>query len=301
VNPGPAAADPGRDGVPARGVPGPDDFPEDGVGGWRLVPCRADWPDDAVYLAALGGEEEEPPDPDLWEDPGMPGSAQRLPGEHAGPAAGFGVGRELDVAAGRGLGKRGAGRAGTAVGRGAGRPDGNGPGGRGAGEPGPPVPDGPLTGAVPPGFAGRVNLTVPLATVLGLAARPGEIGGIGPIDPALAQDLACAAARNPETTWCITVTDPDGPAIGPGCARGHRHRRRPGPGRYRPARHVATASLTSSGSRGGRWLGSSAGACKVPAAGSQVSATRCSRRCPCCESRRLQADCWNQHASAHAS
>jgi hypothetical protein len=69
VNPGPAAADPGRDGVPGRGVPGLDDFPEDGVGGWRLVPCRADWPDDAVYLAALGGEEEEPPDPDLWEDP----------------------------------------------------------------------------------------------------------------------------------------------------------------------------------------------------------------------------------------
>jgi hypothetical protein len=30
----------------------------------------------------------------------MPGSAQRFPGEHAGPAAGFGVGRELDVAAG---------------------------------------------------------------------------------------------------------------------------------------------------------------------------------------------------------
>ena len=65
---GPAAADPGRDGVPAGRVPGPDDFPEDGVGGWRLVPCRADWPDDAAYLAALA-DEEELPDPDLWEDP----------------------------------------------------------------------------------------------------------------------------------------------------------------------------------------------------------------------------------------
>jgi len=28
-----------------------------------------------------------------------------------------------------------------------------------------------------------VTLTVPLATVLGLAGRPGEMAGIGPIDP----------------------------------------------------------------------------------------------------------------------
>ena len=41
------------------------------------------------------------------------------------------------------------------------------------------VPAGPL----PAGFAGRINLTVPLATLLGLAERPGEIPGIGPIDP----------------------------------------------------------------------------------------------------------------------
>ena len=33
------------------------------------------------------------------------------------------------------------------------------------------------------GFAGRVTLTVPLATVTGLADRPGEIPGIGPVDP----------------------------------------------------------------------------------------------------------------------
>ena len=35
----------------------------------------------------------------------------------------------------------------------------------------------------PAGFAGRINLTIPLATLLGLADRPAEIGGIGPIDP----------------------------------------------------------------------------------------------------------------------
>ena len=72
---------------------------------------------------------------------------------------------------------------------------------------------------IPPGFAGRLNLTVPLATVLGLADRPGEAAGIGPVDPWLARDLAAAAARNPASTWCLTVTDQHGHPIGHGCAR----------------------------------------------------------------------------------
>jgi hypothetical protein len=55
--------------------------------------------------------------------------------------------------------------------------------------------------ATPGGFAGRVTLTVPLTTAAGLADRPGEIPGIGPIDPWLARDLAAAAARDPKTTW----------------------------------------------------------------------------------------------------
>ena len=72
---------------------------------------------------------------------------------------------------------------------------------------------------MPAGFAGRVNLTIPLTTLLDLADRPGEIPGIGPVDPWLARDLARAAAQNPKTTWCVTVTDADGHAIGHGCAR----------------------------------------------------------------------------------
>ena len=63
---------------------------------------------------------------------------------------------------------------------------------------------------IPAGFAGRVNLIIPLATLLDLADRPGEIPGIGPIDPWLARDLARTAAPNPKTTWCATVTDQDG-------------------------------------------------------------------------------------------
>jgi len=82
-----------------------------------------------------------------------------------------------------------------------------------------PGPGGPLAGMIPPGFAGHVTLTVPEATVTGRAGRPGELGGIGPVDPDLARDLAAAAARNPRSTWCVTVTDRDGHAVGHGCAR----------------------------------------------------------------------------------
>ena len=106
----------------------------------------------------------------------------------------------------------------------------------GSGPPPPvrPDPAGPVTapgaGVRPSGFAGRLHLTVPLTTLLGLADRPGEIPGLGPVDPWLARDLARAAAANPKTTWCLTVTDGQGHAIGHGCAR-------PAPGnqRDRPA------------------------------------------------------------------
>ena len=97
--------------------------------------------------------------------------------------------------------------------------DGDGPGGRGPHEPRTPTPTGPLSGVIPPGFAGRVTLTIPGVTLLDRAGRPGEMGGIGPIDPDLARDLASAAARNSRSTWCVTVTDSQGHAIGHGCAR----------------------------------------------------------------------------------
>jgi hypothetical protein len=71
----------------------------------------------------------------------------------------------------------------------------------------------------PGGFAGRVTLTVPLPTLADRADRPGELSGLGPVDPWLARDLAAAAARNPKTTWCVTVTDEQGHAVGHGCAR----------------------------------------------------------------------------------
>ena len=69
------------------------------------------------------------------------------------------------------------------------------------------------------GFAGRVTLTVPLGTAAGLSDRPGELAGHGPVDPWLARDLVNAAAASPQTTWCVTVTDQHGHAVGHGCAR----------------------------------------------------------------------------------
>jgi hypothetical protein len=80
---------------------------------------------------------------------------------------------------------------------------------------------------IPGGFAGRNHLTIPLATLLGLADRPGELDGLGPVDPWLARDLATASAASPQTTWCLTVTDTHGQAAGHACARPEpRHRAR---------------------------------------------------------------------------
>ena len=94
-----------------------------------------------------------------------------------------------------------------------------------------------MPGTVPKGFAARVNLTVPLATALGLAERPGTISRLGAIDPALARDLLAAAARHPRSTWCLTVTGPDGRPAAHGCGRPPPRRR----GGRDPAPPVTTA------------------------------------------------------------
>ena len=75
---------------------------------------------------------------------------------------------------------------------------------------------------------------IAVTTLTEMAGRPGVLRGTGPVDPDLARDLANAAARNPATTWCVTVTDEHGHAIGHGCARPEptsrsRHRDKRGP------------------------------------------------------------------------
>jgi hypothetical protein len=176
------------------------------------------WAEDSGNAALMGCE--LPPDEVLAADQRITAWAREL--RRAGLEGGMDVLRArafLDLL----LGKDSRPRQDTRGGE-----DGDGPGPEGPGTPPPSA--GPAHGAA--GFAGRVTLTVPLATVTGLADRPGELGGIGPVDPWLARDLAAAAARNPKTTWCVTVTDPDGHAVGHGCARPEpgSHRKRAGPG-----------------------------------------------------------------------
>jgi len=132
---------------------------------------------------------------------------------------------------------------------------------------------GPAGGAVPAGFAGRVTLTVPLATLGGLADRPGELAGLGPIDPWLARDLAAAAAQNQKTTWCVTVTDKAGHAIGHGCARPEpkSHRKRAGPGP--PGETGPPASVTSSTTS--RMRQAAGPACATPAPCASDNDTGC--------------------------
>ena len=84
---------------------------------------------------------------------------------------------------------------------------------------GPGVP--PRAGGGPAGsLAARINVTVPLAAILGLCDTPGEVAAFGPVDADVTRDLIRAAGLHPATRWCVTVVSPDGQAIGHGCAHG---------------------------------------------------------------------------------
>jgi hypothetical protein len=132
------------------------------------------------------------------------------------------------------------------------RPEDDGPGtggGQPDGDAGPGGDDGSDLGAAPapPRLA---DLVVPLATLLGLAERAGEGHGLGPLDPALCRELAVVAAGSPDSRLCVTVTDPDGIAIGHGCVRSvRRSAHLVDGGRGRPAALPARLNLTITASR----------------------------------------------------
>ena len=87
------------------------------------------------------------------------------------------------------------------------------------GDPGGGSPGAPAPAPVLPALTARANLTLPLATLLGLAERPGAAHGLGPLDPALVRDLAATAAGSPHSQWCTTITDSQGVAVAHGCAK----------------------------------------------------------------------------------
>jgi hypothetical protein len=94
--------------------------------------------------------------------------------------------------------------------------------------------------AGPCGLGGSVSLTMPLATWLGQADRPGEAAGYGTIDAGTCRDLADAlATAGPQTRWCITLVDPGGRAVAHGCARAG-----PGPPGSDRAAWLATVTIT---------------------------------------------------------
>ncbi len=95
----------------------------------------------------------------------------------------------------------------------------------------------PSPGDQPP-LPARVTLTVPLLTHLGLTSEPGLVAGFGPVDPALARELAARAAAHPASRFCVTVTGPDRQAIGHGCI----------PGRPPDLSRSGSPDLTRSGS-----------------------------------------------------
>jgi hypothetical protein len=71
-------------------------------------------------------------------------------------------------------------------------------------------------------MAGRINLTMPLGTWLGLSQSPGEVPGFGPLDADDCRSLGKATAGHPWTRWCLTLTDENGHPIAHGCARRRR-------------------------------------------------------------------------------
>jgi hypothetical protein len=77
----------------------------------------------------------------------------------------------------------------------------------------------PVPRAGAPSLFRLADLVLPLATLLGLADRPGEGHSLGPLDPDLCRELAIAATGSPWTRLCVTVTDSDGIAVAHGCAK----------------------------------------------------------------------------------
>src|SRR5579859_7847278 len=82
------------------------------------------------------------------------------------------------------------------------------------------------------GLPGSVNLTMPLATWLGLSDAPGNAAGYGPLDADDSRAIAKGLAARSDAKWCLTLTDSRGRPVAHGCARAgpppaHRHAQRP--------------------------------------------------------------------------
>ena len=133
-------------------------------------------------------------------------------------------------------------------------PDGSGGGrgrGSGGGRPrrGAKVPGGAVLPALP-ALPALVNLTLPLATQMRLAERPGEARGLGALDPGLVRRLAEAAARSPRSKFCVSIIDEQGHAIAHGCCKPARKARDTSAAGRIPAQGQSQGGQASSGQGG---------------------------------------------------
>ena len=67
--------------------------------------------------------------------------------------------------------------------------------------------------------AGSVNLTMPLASWLGLSDAPGNVAGFGALDADDSRAIADALSARAGTRWCLTLIDSHGRPVAHGCAR----------------------------------------------------------------------------------
>ena len=77
-----------------------------------------------------------------------------------------------------------------------------------------------------PSLAAQVTITVPWSAQEDQSTDPADVDDFGLVDNDDARDLLAAAARDPQTRWCVTSLNPDGTAAAHGCVPG----RHPPPG-----------------------------------------------------------------------
>jgi hypothetical protein len=178
--------DDGPGGGPENGEPGPGGDPGDGEPG-----------------SDPAGEDDEPDD-DPPADPDLP-RGRRGRGRGLGDLCPGGPGGGIRASPNRARPPRGGAVARTNAGHEAPRGEAPGPGVS-------PGPVGPAHGPPASESAGLLKLTVPLATLTGASAAPGQLSRLGVVTPQQARQIATIAARHRATDWRGIVCDPAGQA-----------------------------------------------------------------------------------------
>jgi hypothetical protein len=91
---------------------------------------------------------------------------------------------------------------------------------------------GPGCAVIPPGLRpndpGRIKLTVPWRSLLGIGPEAGDLTWLGPVTPGSSRALALAAAADPNAAFHLIITDEAGHAIGYRHLRARRTTDKPG-------------------------------------------------------------------------